>query len=124
VLFPTLNRSSAWLYSVAAPAGALNDITIGTNPGYVCAGNSSAAAFAAGKGWDPVTGESLCFSVSVVGASDHHHRLRDAELAEAAQGGGVTLNIQVDLDFVRRDDGHEIVYDRLHQCILSGMQTF
>jgi hypothetical protein len=124
VSFPTLNQGLAWLYYVAGPAGVFNDITIGTNRGWVCTANSSAAAFTARKGWDPVTGESLSFSGAAVATSDNRDRLRDAELAEAAQSGGVTLKINS--SFVQRDDGHEIVYDRSapHQCILSGMQTF
>jgi hypothetical protein len=69
-----------------------------------------------------VTGESLSLPALAVASPDNHDRLRDAELAEAAQGGGVALNI--DLNFVRRDDGHEIVYHRSHQCIVMGMQTF
>jgi hypothetical protein len=68
-----------------------------------------------------VTGESLSLPASAVASSDNHDRLRDAELAEAAQGGGVTLKINS--SFVRRDDGHEIVYHRSQQCILMGMQT-
>jgi hypothetical protein len=119
---PTLNQNLAWLYHVAGPAGAFNDITTGTNRGFVCTANSSAAAFTARKGWDPVTGESLSLPAAAVASSNNHNRVRDAELAEAAQGGGVALNI--DSNFVRRNDGHEIVYHRSHQCILMGMQTF
>jgi hypothetical protein len=107
---PTLNQSLAWLYHVAGPAGAFNDITTGTNRGFICTANSSAAAFTARKGWDPVTGELLSLPVVAVASSDYHNRFRDAELDEAAQGGRVALNI--DLNFVRRDDGHGIVYHR------------
>jgi hypothetical protein len=95
VSFPTLNQSLAWLYLVAGPAGAFNDITIGTNRGFVCTANSSAAAFTARKGWDPVTGESFSLPAAAVASSDNYNRLRDAELDEAAQGGGVELNMNL-----------------------------
>jgi hypothetical protein len=49
-----LNRTAAFLYSTAGPAGALNDIKSGKNVGYTC--NNSAVAFSAAAGWDPTSG--------------------------------------------------------------------
>jgi hypothetical protein len=63
-----LNRPAAFLYGVAGPAGAFNDITVGSNTGVELPDNDDDApdcdpakttAFTARKGWDATTGRRL-----------------------------------------------------------------
>jgi hypothetical protein len=76
---------AAFLYQFAGPAGALNDITIGNNPGYGC--DNTSVGFNAQKGWDPTTGVSsrtrgLELFLTIV------CRLRHPELPQASDCGG------------------------------------
>jgi hypothetical protein len=78
-------RDAAFLYQFAGPAGALNDITIGNNPGYGC--DNGSVGFNAQKGWDPTSGVSSRIrsltSVLIIVC-----RLRHPELPQASACGG------------------------------------
>jgi hypothetical protein len=76
---------AAFLYQFAGPAGALNDITIGNNPGYGC--DNTSVGFNAQKGWDPTTGvfsrtRGLELFLTIV------CRLRHPELPQASDCSG------------------------------------
>jgi hypothetical protein len=58
-----LNRIAAFLYSMAGPMGAFNDVTVGSNTGVGLPHNlecnaATTPAFTAAPGWDATTGES------------------------------------------------------------------
>jgi hypothetical protein len=64
-----LIRTTAFIYGVAGPAGAFNDVTAGSNTGFL--GDSpdqdcnplNTTAFSAVTGWDATTGENTYYAV-------------------------------------------------------------
>jgi hypothetical protein len=59
-----LTRRTAFIYNVAGPAGAFNDVTVGSNTaaglpaGQEC-NPANTTAFTAVTGWDATTGENI-----------------------------------------------------------------
>lgn len=78
---PVLGFLNPWLYSVAAPALALNDIVDGNN--YACSDGTT--GFNATVGWDPVClhphalFSCLCCDTTLLGDGLRNSRLRKAE---------------------------------------------